>query len=236
MLPDSFITASCETFITISTMVPKAFSVTHSLTIKGGFTDKTIAVDTECVDGRHFFGIRSFKDFKLLAAFGLATPVRGQSGKVVKYDYQKCSVLEYVKEQRNKAVTRLLNAAIAADDPMADAIDFDTDVAKRQALFLRYDLPEICTVQLKESELMGESIPGIEASVLTTPNKQGMLKLECVGTLLDSWTGCATQYRRPPSSGIMRNPQSRAARGRLKIYLSCQAPSNIRTLHTMASS
>ena len=173
-------------------MAPKSFVVAHSLTIKGGFTDKAINVDTEYINGKHFFGIRSFKDFKVLAAFGLAKPVRGNAGKVVKYDYQECSLFEYVKTQRNKAVTRMINEQIAADDPMADGGDLDADVAKRQALFMKYDIAEVCTVQLKGFELMGQWVPGVEASLLTTPLKIGVLKIECVGANLD-WLCNAAQ-------------------------------------------
>ena len=173
-------------------MAPKPFVVEHSLTIRGGFTDKAISLDTEYINGKHFFGIRSFKDFRVLAAFGLAKQVRGSAGKVLKYDYQDCSLFEYVKQQRNKVVTRMINEQIAADDPIADAGDLDADIAKRKALFMQYDIPEICTVQLKGFELMGEWVPGVEASLLTTPLKQGVLKIECVGPTLD-WLCNAAQ-------------------------------------------
>ena len=101
-------------------MEARPFVVTTSVSCKGGLTDRRIDLDTELVDNRMFFSINAFKDFKLLAAFGLAKPVKSDAGKIEKYEYNKCKVFDYIKQIRFKRVTSLLTQAIAADDPFAE--------------------------------------------------------------------------------------------------------------------
>lgn len=208
-------------------MEAKPFTVTTSVNVRGGFTDKKIDMDTEIVDNMMFFAIKAFKDFKLLAAFGLAKPVKSASGKTQKYEYTKCKVFDYLKELRFKAVTLLLSAAIAGDDPFAEdqPAGQDCEVAKRQELFLKYDIPQVCVATCKEFTLMGQTIPPFEMTMLTTATKNGLLKLECTGSVLD-WLCKAIQA--DPESWFVAAPVAR----KRKLEELPDLPSHIRYAHS----
>ena len=52
-------------------------------------------------------------------------------------------VFSVPQDVRNKKVNELLNAAMCQDDPMADEVDLSKDVAQREALFMKYEIPTI---------------------------------------------------------------------------------------------
>ena len=169
-------------------MEARPFVVTTSVSCKGGLTDRRIDLDTELVDNRMFFSINAFKDFKLLAAFGLAKPVKSDAGKIEKYEYNKCKVFDYIKQIRFKRVTSLLTEAIAADDPFAEeqpAAQALNEITKRQALFLKYEITPVCVATCKEFTLRGETIPPFQMTMLTAATKSSLLKLECTASVLD---------------------------------------------------